>query len=146
MYGTALVEYVIGRKITSKAVSEYLMPSIIAYLWTLPIIMLNFERVSVVAPFINIIIAPLIPFGMLAGTILLLVFWIPGVSFVAQFFGWGVLEGILLLVHIGASFFLAETPIQTATANKISISIYLIFFSIWLHQKLHNKKLSSSFS
>lgn len=80
-------------------VDDYIIPSMVAYLATLPIILIYFDKVTLVAPLVNILIAPLVPLAMALGGILILLANIPGISFVIGGLNWMALQVIFLIVN-----------------------------------------------
>ena len=59
------------KKVSSKVLLEYIIPSVVAYIFTLPIIYLNFNQLTLITPVVNIILAPLVPFTTVLGMIIL---------------------------------------------------------------------------
>lgn len=146
----ATIGLVYGMKLTEEfqrhlgIIAHYVLPTIIAYFWTLPITLLSFGTVSVIAPAVNILIAPLLPFGMLAGALIIALGWIPGVEWVATFFGWLVLEVLLRVVQWGSVFSWAQVEVQGWWLYPVSLSIYILHSALWyFHLRKKRKVLQS---
>jgi competence protein ComEC len=82
---------------------DYLFPTLSAQIFTLPLILGNFSRLSVVAPLSNLLVLPLIPpamlLGFLAGAVNLVV---PHAAFVFVWPAWGVLTFIIKAIDLTA--------------------------------------------
>jgi competence protein ComEC len=88
---------------------KYLMPTVAAQVFTLPVILYNFERLSLIAPMANLIILPLVPFTMLAGFLVGLfgLFLFP----LARLISWPaiiILEFVVKTIHLFANVPLAQ--------------------------------------
>lgn len=85
------------------AIRESLIATIAAQLGTLPVSILIFRQFSLVSPLTNVLVAPLVPLGMLLGTLSLLlsVIWTP-FALLSGYVTWAVLELIILIAKIGA--------------------------------------------
>lgn len=85
------------------AIRESLVATIAAQAGTLPVSILLFRQFSLVSPFVNVLVAPLVPLGMLLGTISLLLsyLWMP-LSLLSGYVTWAILEAIILIAKIGA--------------------------------------------
>lgn len=85
------------------AIRESLVATIAAQLGTLPVSILIFRQFSLVSPLTNILVAPLVPLGMLLGTLSLLLslVWAP-LGLVSGYVTWAVLELIILIAKTGA--------------------------------------------
>lgn len=86
------------------AIRESLVATIAAQLGTLPVSILIFRQFSLVSPLTNILVAPLVPLGMILGTLSLLtsLLWLP-LSLLPGYVTWAVLELIILIAKIGAA-------------------------------------------
>ncbi len=149
----ATIGLVYGMKVTEEfqrylgVFAQYILPTIIAYFWTLPITLLSFGTVSIIAPAVNMMIAPLLPFGMLAGALIIAVGWIPGVEWVATFSGWLVLEILLRIVQWGSDISWAHTEVQGWWIYPVSLSIYILHSVLWhFHLRKKRKSLESRLS
>lgn len=103
---------------------EALQLTLSAQIIVLPIIILNFERFSIVAPIANVFVLPLIPFAMLFG-------------FVAVFFGelfgflgYLILKIIIFLVEIFGSFEFASIDIKWTWGIVVFYYVVLAKFCI----------------
>jgi len=85
------------------AIRESLVATIAAQIGTLPVSILIFRQLTLVSPLTNILVAPLVPLGMLLGTVSLLlsVIWTP-LALISGYITWAVLELIIIIAKIGA--------------------------------------------
>ncbi len=85
------------------AIRESLIATLAAQAGTLPVSILIFKQLSVVSPITNILVAPLIPLGMLLGTlsVLLSLLWTP-LALITGYVTWSILQAIILIAKIGA--------------------------------------------
>lgn len=100
-------------------VRESVLMTISAQVLALPVIVLNFERLSLVSPVANLLVLPLIPFAMLVGFLATVVSFISG--FLGQIlgvFGYLILELIIFVVNV-----LSKGPFA---------SLEIEWFSWWL--------------
>ncbi|MCK5019031.1 MAG: ComEC family competence protein [Candidatus Peribacteraceae bacterium] len=105
--------------------------TIAAQLSAVPIIVLLFGRLSLIAPIANLLIAPCIPLAMMLGFLGVVVsfFWFFGGQLIA-YLGWGFLQWIILV----ASYF-SQIPLASLEIPYISpmlIVMYYIFLFIWI--------------
>jgi competence protein ComEC len=90
--------------------------SLTAQAATLPVILLGFGRLSLVAPLANLVIVPLVPAAMAAGAIALIAGWLGGAGLPAPLVtalglpGWALLGLIIWLVR-----FMAGLPLASLT-------------------------------
>jgi competence protein ComEC len=80
-----------------------LAATIAAQIMTLPLTIFVFRQISLVAPFTNVLVAPLIPLAMLLGFIATLAgtLWLP-LGMALGYPAWAVLELIILIAETGA--------------------------------------------
>lgn len=85
------------------AIRESLVATIAALIATLPLSILLFRQISLVAPLTNVLVAPLIPLAMLGGAISLFLslLWMP-LGLLAAYFTWAILQAIIWIAEIGA--------------------------------------------
>lgn len=119
---------------------EALMMTLSAQITAIPIILLNFERLSLIAPLANILAAPFIPLAMLFGFIAILVSFVSfKLSLIVGFFAYIFLEIILITAE-----FLANIPWSSVEIKNVSIFIvvgYYLVLIIFIYKKsCHNKK------
>lgn len=80
------------------AVREALVLTLSAQIMTLPVILLDFGRISLIAPITNILVLPLIPFAMIFGFLSIFL------GKFAAFFGYLILKLAILLVQFFSGF------------------------------------------
>lgn len=85
------------------AIRESLVATLAAQAGTLPISILIFRQFSLVSPLVNVLVAPLVPLGMLLGTISLLLsyLWMP-LALLCGYVTWAILHTIILIAKLGA--------------------------------------------
>lgn len=108
-----------------KYIAEQLSPTLAAILWTLPISIVYFGSISVIAPVANLFVPPSIPFLMLGGFVTFCLSWIPGLGFVVWITQMLVqlwTEVLLTISHWLAAIPSAAIPVTIETAW----SIYLL--------------------
>ena len=104
-----------------------------AQLSAVPIIVLIFGRLSIIAPIANIIVAPAIPLAMLfgfLGTICSFVFYFPGQ--LLAYIGWICLEWIIVWAKL-----LSKIPYSSIDIPNVHISIiilYYILLTTWIYK------------
>ena len=113
-------------KIARLALNDLVIPTLAAYIWTLPIIIYYFDVVSLIAPVANAIIAPLIPLAMLTGFITGLWHMIFPQVEIISFFAWLVLATILKLIKLTASVPWAQISITGLSSSGVLILYTLL--------------------
>lgn len=85
------------------AMRESLVATIAAQIGTLPVSLLLFRQFSLVSPLVNVLVAPLVPLGMLFGAVSLVISIasLP-LSLVTGYLTWAVLQAIILIAKLGA--------------------------------------------
>lgn len=82
------------------AIREALALTLAATVFTLPLMIVDFGQVSIIAPLANIFIVPALPLIMLFGTASLVVWAFSStLGVMIGFVGWGLLHYVLLAVH-----------------------------------------------
>lgn len=95
------------------AIKESLISTLSAILATLPLILFQFGRLSVVAPFANMLILPAIPWAMLIGFLVGFIGLISiSVASFLSFFVWLILSYIIFVVEMFSRFLWASVEIQ----------------------------------
>ncbi len=103
---------------------EALMMTLAAQVTAVPIILLNFERLSLIAPLANILVAPFIPLAMLFGFIAVLISFLSlNLSLFFGFFAYIFLEIILIVAK-----FLAKVPWASVEVENISVFIVVFYY------------------
>jgi competence protein ComEC len=105
---------------------EALQMTIAAQLSAVPLIVLLFGRVSLIAPIANLLVAPFIPPAMLFGFLgtMLSFVWFPLGQLVA-YLGWGCLKWIILAAET-----LSELPYASVDTGQFHWSVLLLYYSI----------------
>lgn len=120
-------------------VREMASVTLSAQFLVLPIILQNFERVSLVAPITNILVLPMIPwtmmFGFLAG--FLGMFWVFSGKLI------GFVAWLFLSYEISVVKLLARIPFASLEMNRIWIGWILLYYVIigFVFVKMKNKRL-----
>jgi competence protein ComEC len=71
-----------------------------AQVTTLPVILLNFERLSLIAPLANVVVVPLVPIVMLAGALAALAGALPSLPLLGPFLAWAAGGSAWLYVRL----------------------------------------------
>ena len=125
------------RKFIPQIISEPLIATLSAQIFTIPIILYNFHRLSIIAPIANVLILPAIPLTMFGGfvaTILSFV-WLK-IGQVTAFVAWLFLSYMILIVN-----WLSKLPVASVENFQIGwiwlIVWYsmLLIFTFWYHIK-----------
>src|SRR3989344_1127435 len=121
----------------------YFLPTIAAYIFTLPLLLYHFDRLSLVAIPVNILVLPMIPAAMLFGFITgsLALIW-PILAYPTAWLSWGALTYVLEIVRWAAK-------IPFAAANwHLNLGwgglCYLILVSWIFYKKVWILKLKTS--
>ncbi len=115
-------------------IREALQMTISAQLSAVPLIVLLFGRLSLIAPIANVLATPAIPFAMLfgfVGTVLSFIYFPLGQVF--AYIGWAFLEWIVLVASI-----LAKVPfasIEVPMIGPFVLIIYYLMLIIWLYKR-----------
>jgi len=115
---------------------SFLLATLSAQIFTLPILLFNFGLLSIIAPLVNVIVLVVIPATMLAGFLTgFLGFFSVPISHLFSMVAWGLLTYILKVVE-----FSSQIPFATVDwkFNVISVVVYyvcLIIFLRWYYQK-----------
>lgn len=116
-------------------IREALQMTCSAQIFAVPLIILLFGRLSLIAPIANVLVAPFIPLAMLfgfVGTLVSFVAFFPGQ--IIAYFGWGCLEWI-----VGVAETLSALPfasVQTPNINRFVIIAYYVVL-IWAIRRKH---------
>lgn len=116
---------------TLLGIREGLQMTMAAQISAVPLIVLLFGRLSLIAPIANILVAPAIPLAMLFGFLGTVLSWIyfPLGQLVA-YLGWGCLEWVILVAHA-----LANIPYASVDTPKMSLvlfGMYYVGIGLWL--------------
>ncbi len=124
-------------------IREALMMTISAQISAVPLIVLLFGRLSLIAPIANVLSAPAIPFAMLfgfVGTVLSFICFPLGQLF--AYIGWAFLEWMVITAT-----WLSKIPFASVEIPKVGVVIIIIYYlalTLWLIRK--NKTCHGSFS
>jgi len=107
-----------------KTINKYLIPTIAAQIFTLPILLLNFDRLSLVAPLANLLILPVIPLAMLFGFLTGIVGMIfAPLAMPLAWITWGILTYIIKIVE-----FISRIPLASLEINYFSIFLAALYY------------------
>ena len=112
-------------------IREALQMTCAAQLSAVPLIVLLFGRLSLIAPIANVLVAPFIPLAMLfgfAGTIISFVIFPLGQ--LTAYLGWGCLEWIIMVTELMASVPFASVSVPKI--NTVVVVFYYIALSIFI--------------
>jgi len=119
-----------------KGIRKYLLPSIGAYIFTLPILLFDFGRLSLVAIPVNALVLPMVPAAMLFGFVTggLGLVWLP-LAKIAAWFSWASLTYILKIVGWSASIPLSSVGFSLSKPLVIIFYIFLVLFLFAVYNK-----------
>jgi competence protein ComEC len=100
---TPLLKKLFDRVPNTLAIRDSLITTVAAQIGTLPISMIIFQQLSLVSPFTNLLVAPLVPIAMLLGFIAMCVstLWLP-LGLTVSYLAWAVLQCILWIGEFGS--------------------------------------------
>lgn len=119
---------------------DALSTSLAAILATLPFSIFNFGMISLIAPFANVLVLPLIPIVMMMGAMVALCSFF-SISFTAVLSAplVGGLSLILTITH-----FVAEVPFASVNLSQIPpVKMTLVIFSLWLLRSVFRRSSES---
>ncbi len=115
----------------------YLIPTIGAYIFTLPFLLHEFGRLSLVAIPVNFLVLPMIPLAMLFGflTGILNLIW-PTLAYPAMWLAWGCLTYVLEVVKWSARipYASASVPLNTVWTGFCYILLISLIIYLWNRQ------------
>lgn len=115
---------------------ESLQMTIAAQLSAVPLIVVLFGRVSLIAPIANVLVAPAIPFAMLFGTLSILVGFLSlPLGLLIASAGWLCLEWILIVAHVLAHIPFASLPLKLPV--WVLVPYYTVLF-LTIHRASHS--------
>ncbi|EKE14425.1 MAG: hypothetical protein ACD_12C00515G0005 [uncultured bacterium] len=123
------------------SIRESLSATMAAIIFTLPLILFNFGRISLIAPLANILILPFIPLSMALGFIMTIfgLIWLP----LGQAMAWGSWLSLSYIIQI--EFFLSKLNFASINLPKIHwlmmLGIYLIMIGLLFFIKKKTKYL-----
>ena len=105
-----------------------------AQVMALPIIIYNFERLSLIAPLANLLVAFAIPLAMLFGFLAIVSsFVFNGLALILAYFTWGILSYIIQIIE-----WMADIPYASVSISGMRFwmlfgyyFILILFFMIW---------------
>lgn len=117
---------------------EALMLTLSAQITAVPLILLNFERLSLIAPLANILVAPFIPLAMLFGFLAILVSFLSfKLSLLVGFVAYIFLEIILKTAE-----FLAQIPWASVEIENVSVGLvvgYYVALLLVIYKNTHRQ-------
>lgn len=119
-------------------IREAILMTISAQVMALPIIVYNFERLSLIAPLANLLVAFAIPFAMLFGFLAILFsFLFNGIALIFAYFTWGILCYIIQIIE-----WMSEVPYASVSISGMYLWMLfgyyfiLILFFIFFRKRL----------
>jgi competence protein ComEC len=112
-----------------------------AQLFALPVIMLNFRRLSIISPVANVLVVPFIPFAMFFGFVSVIISYISfDLGFVLMLPAWLCLKYIIKVTEI-----LANLPFASVQAEWFSVFhlfgyyLFCIMFAYFVYPYFRNR-------
>jgi competence protein ComEC len=121
---------------------EMVMMTISAQILTLPIIIYNFERLSLIAPLANVMVVPLVPLIMTSGLLVGIsgMVWIV-LGKIFSFVSWALLSYEIFVVNMLSKVPFASLEIEKIWQGWIIIYYAVIIYIIWYLRMKDRKKL-----
>ncbi|MBU1132227.1 ComEC family competence protein [Patescibacteria group bacterium] len=108
---------------------ENLATTLAAIIFTLPLILFIFKRLSLVAPIVNLLILPAIPFSMFFGFIQIIAGFISiPLGQIIGWFSWLLLSYVIKAVEIFSAFPFASVNIEISAAMMLILYFAIIMF------------------
>ena len=105
-------------------IREALQMTCAAQLSAVPLIVLLFGRLSLIAPIANVLVAPFIPLAMLFGFVgTIISFVIFPLGQLIAYLGWGCLEWIIIVTEL-----MASVPLASVSVPKINTMVILVYY------------------
>lgn len=127
-------------------IRETLTTTIAAQIMVLPVILLNFEQVSIISPVSNLLILWILPLSMLFGTLAVVASLLPFVFLIAKlvsFMGWITLLYITNTVHILSLLPFAAVEVQW-WSQSLSLLFYVVLAFLLSYRHVRSQKSSSN--
>ncbi|HDL74820.1 MAG TPA: ComEC family competence protein [bacterium] len=114
-----------------------------AYLFTLPVLIYNFGLVSLVSPFTNILVVPILYWIMLFGFVFTIsgIFW-PFLGWILSWFIWFILTYIIKVVDFFSSFSWASVTLEISLIWLVIFYLILGYFTFLINQRQKLKFLN----
>ena len=122
-----LLEHFTARVPSWFGIKELLLTTLSAIVATLPLILMEFGRLSLVAPLVNLLVLPVVPLVMGLGALSVLPYIGPGFAFATGMF----LKYILMVVHYFASLPFSNVQVQISALSFFAllaadVTLYLL--------------------
>ena len=118
-------------------IREALQMTIAAQIFAVPLIVLLFGRLSLIAPIANVLVAPAIPLAMLFGFIgtVLSWLWFP-LGQLFAYLGWAFLQWIVLVAKV-----MAHVPFASVAIPWISTGFIIVYYFLLVFWLIHTKRI-----
>lgn len=121
---TPLLNHWLRRVPQAFGIRDIFFTTIAVQIFSVPWIVFLFGRFSVIAPVANVLTSPFIPLAMLFGFLSTIFSWfLPALGQIIAIFGWGSLEGILLIATR-----LAKVPYASFMMPKMHFSVIILYY------------------
>lgn len=119
-----------------KFINTVLVPTLAAQIFTLPILLYNFDRISLIAPLTNVLVLPLIPVAMLLGFLTsgLSLIFLP-LAQLAAWLTWVVLAYVIKVVELTSKIPLASMELKNVHLIFLVIYYLILVKIIWKDQQ-----------
>jgi len=103
---------------------NYLLPTLAAQIASAPLILFNFDRLSLISPVVNLLILPIIPLAMAVSFLTgMLAIISPAIGQIISWLTWLLLHTILKIIEIASL-----VPFASIIFNRVSLIIPIIFY------------------
>jgi len=142
VYFYPMAENYLIKKQKSGGLGEILFLSISAQIFVIPIILFNFEKLSLISPLANLLVLPIIPFTMLIGFLAALVAFV--LPILGKLLAW--LAFLLLKYEVEVINFLAGlkfSSIEIKNFSGIGMTIWyvVLFFTVYSFKRKNKKAI-----
>jgi competence protein ComEC len=119
----------------SLGIREAFVLTIAAQLATLPIVIFNFGRISLVSPLANLLVAPLVPLSMLFGFLLILFSWSQFLTFIFVILTSTISFLLFLLINLSSKIPFAAVDFEKGKIEYVLMYFLLVFIVAFIFRK-----------
>ena len=119
-----LLDPLFARVTTVLGIRESLQMTIAAQLSAVPLIVLLFGRLSLIAPIANLLVAPAIPIAMLFGFVATIISYVSvNLALLPAYIGWAALEWVVLVSH-----YLSRVPLASVDMPEMNVWVIVGYY------------------
>jgi competence protein ComEC len=125
------------------SLKSYVLSTFAAIIATLPLVIFQFHRLSVVAPLANVLVLPVVPLTMLTGFLSAIPFFGGGFAFLANY----LLAFILAVTKLLSAWSYASLEVVTSVFSTVLLMAIIILFTviarIYFRENIENLEVTS---